>query len=99
MVIWLLAILAVVVLGGIAVVAAGAGGSMRRAYEDRPDVTVPAGRRLTADDVRPVRFSVGFRGYRMDEVDSLLDGVATERAERDSMPRADTEPAPDEQPR
>ena len=97
MVIWLLAIVAVVVLGGIAVVAAGAGGSMRRAYEDRPDVTVPADRPLSADDVRGVRFSVGVRGYRMDEVDALLDRVATELAERDRARPAGSEAAAEEE--
>ena len=33
---------------------------------------MPADRDLTARDLRDVRFSLGFRGYRMDEVDSLL---------------------------
>lgn len=94
MVIWLLAIVAVVVLGGIAIVAAGGGGSMRRAYEDRRDVTVPAGRRLTADDIRAVRFSVGVRGYRMDEVDALLDLVATELADRDRDRDLSVDPQP-----
>jgi DivIVA domain-containing protein len=54
------------------VIAAGRGGALATIYPDRPDLLVPADRDLTARDLREVRFSLGFRGYRMDEVDSLL---------------------------
>jgi len=40
---------------------------------------VPAEGRLAADDLRRVRFSLAFRGYRMSEVDALLDRLASER--------------------
>jgi DivIVA domain-containing protein len=56
---------------------------MSEAYDDRPDVLVPAGHALTADDIESSRFAVGVRGYRMDEVDALLERVAREVAERD----------------
>jgi DivIVA domain-containing protein len=82
-VLWLFAIVVVAVIGGIAVVAAGRGGSLAPAYEDRPDVTVATGRPLGAEDLRRVRFAVGVRGYRMDEVDSLLARLADELAERE----------------
>ena len=39
---------------------------------------------LTADDLETVHFGVGFRGYRMDEVDALLDRLSEEIAERDA---------------
>ena len=78
---WLFAILIVLVLGGIAVVAAGRGEPLAEVYDDRPDATVPAAGPLRAADLRRVRFSVALRGYRMSEVDALLDRLATEREE------------------
>lgn len=77
---WFFAILVVLVLGGIAVVAAGHGTPLAEEYDDRPDAPVPTGRPLTSDDLRRVRFSVAFRGYRMSEVDALLARLADERA-------------------
>jgi DivIVA domain-containing protein len=52
---------------------------MASAYDDRPDALVPADGELTAEDLRRVRFSLAFRGYRMSEVDALLDRLAAER--------------------
>ncbi len=51
---------------------------MTPAYDDRPDVTVPRDVRLAPEDLRRVRFSLAFRGYRMSEVDALLDRLAGE---------------------
>jgi len=76
---WLFAILVVLALGGIALVAAGRGAPLAEVYDDRPDSSVPAEGPLTADDLRRVRFSLAFRGYRMSEVDALLDRLASER--------------------
>ncbi len=75
---WVFAILAVLALGGIAVVAAGRGTPLAEAYDDRPDAVVPAHGRLAGEDLRRVRFSLALRGYRMSEVDALLDRVARE---------------------
>jgi DivIVA domain-containing protein len=47
---------------------------------------VQAERPLSAEDVRTVRFTTAFRGYRMAEVDALLERVA---AELDAARRAD----------
>ena len=80
---WFLAVLIVLVMGAVAVVAAGRGGSMAEVYDDRPDSVVQADGPLTADDLRRVRFSTAFRGYRMAEVDALLDRLADELAARD----------------
>jgi DivIVA domain-containing protein len=102
-VVWLLGILAVLVLGAVVVVAAGRGAGMSPAYDDRPDLTVPADRPLTGGDLRGVRFSVGLRGYRMDEVDALLarlaeqldDRTAADRTAADrAAPPADAEESP-----
>ena len=79
---WFFAILIVLALGGIALVAAGRGAPMAPVYDDRPDVTVPRDRELAAEDLRHVRFTLAFRGYRMSEVDALLDRVAREMEER-----------------
>jgi DivIVA domain-containing protein len=78
---WFFAILVVLALGGVALLAAGRGTPMAEVYDDRPDASVPAAGPLTADDLRRVRFSLAFRGYRMSEVDALLDRLAREREE------------------
>lgn len=80
---WVFAILIVLVLGGVAAVAAGLGSPMPEAYTDRPDVLVPADGPLGAADLRRVRFSVTVRGYRMSEVDALLARLAAEAEERE----------------
>jgi len=79
---WLFAVVAVVVMGAAAVVATGRGGSMAEVYDDRPDAPVPVDGPLTAADLRQVRFTTALRGYRMAEVDALLDRLATELEER-----------------
>ena len=76
---WFFAVLIVLAMGGIALVAAGWGTPLVEEYDDRPDAQVPAEGPLSADDLRRVRFSVAFRGYRMSEVDALLDRLASER--------------------
>jgi DivIVA domain-containing protein len=43
---------------------------------------VPADRPLTAEDLRGMRFSTALRGYRMSEVDALLDRLAAELTPR-----------------
>jgi DivIVA domain-containing protein len=73
---WFFAILVVLVMGGVAALAAGRGAPMADAYDDRPDALVPKDRPLGAADVRRVRFSLALRGYRMSEVDALLDRLA-----------------------
>jgi DivIVA domain-containing protein len=82
---WLFAILVVLAMGGIALVASGRGTPMARAYDDRPDVVVPRDRELGAGDLRTIRFSLAFRGYRMSEVDSLLDRLAREMELREAV--------------
>jgi len=84
---WLFAIVAVVVMGAAAVVALGRGGSMAEVYDDRPDARIPADGPLTADDLRRVRFTTALRGYRMSEVDALLDRLTDELARRSGPQR------------
>jgi DivIVA domain-containing protein len=88
-VMWLFAILIVLALGGIAVVAAGRGAPLAEVYDDRPDASVPAAGPLCGEDLRRVRFSLALRGYRMSEVDALLDRVASELEARPQPGRGD----------
>jgi len=83
---WFFAILIVLAMGGVAMVAAGKGTPLADAYDDRPDALVPADGPLTGRDLRRVRFSLGFRGYRMSEVDALLDRLAGELDDRGQRP-------------
>ena len=73
---WFFAILLVLVMGGVAVVAAGRGRRCPRRTTTGPTPVLPADGPLGADDLRRVRFSLAFRGYRMSEVDALLDRLA-----------------------
>ncbi|WP_245565192.1 DivIVA domain-containing protein [Nocardioides insulae] len=75
---WVFAIVIVLAMGGIALVAAGRGAPMSRAYDDSPDTLVPSARPLTGTDLRRVRFPLAVRGYRMAEVDALLSRLAEE---------------------
>ena len=86
---WFFAVLIVLVMGAIAVVAAGRGGSLGTAFDDRADVRLPADRHVTGDDLRALRFNTALRGYRASEVDALLERLASEL---DEPPR----PEPDE---
>jgi len=72
---WFFAVLLVLLMGGIAVVASGRGEPLSEAYDDRPDPVLPVGE-IGGDDLRRTRFSLAFRGYRMSEVDTLLDRLA-----------------------
>ena len=88
---WFFAILIVLALGGIAMLAAGKGTPMSEVYDDRPDLDLPATGPIRSGHLRRVRFSLAFRGYRMSEVDSLLDRLAgeLESSERRGYEQAD----------
>src|SRR5690242_14717923 len=89
---WFFAILVVLSMGGIAMVASGRGTPMSREYDDRPDVVVPRDREVQARDLRTIRFSLAFRGYRMSEVDALLDRLAREMENRSDAAPDEREP-------
>ena len=91
---WLFALLIVLALGAIAVVASGRGTSMSSAYDDAHDALVPAHGPITADDLRRIRFPLAFRGYRMAEVDALLQRLAEERDDLDARARRSAGAAP-----
>ena len=75
---WFFSVLVVVVMGVTAMVAAGRFGGLAEAYDDRPDSRVRADGPLTSADLEKVRFTSALRGYRMSEVDALLDRLADE---------------------
>ena len=75
---WLQLVVIVALLAAVGWLAIGGGGHMSEPVPDRPDLSLPDEGLLARDDVDRVRFSVGARGYRMDEVDDVLDRLADE---------------------
>ena len=70
-------------IAAVAAVAAGRGGrGLGAPTQTRPWTGLPEGH-LAADDIEHVRFTLGLRGYRMDQVDEVLDRLAGEIARRD----------------
>jgi DivIVA domain-containing protein len=82
------------VVGGVAVVAGGRGGGLGEPGSDRPPPWLPNDRPIEAPDLDAVHFGVGFRGYRMDEVDVVLDRLAAELRDRDARLAAYEQPGP-----
>jgi DivIVA domain-containing protein len=78
----LLSVLAV--LGGVALVAAGRGSAMPDVEPDRAPLGVLPPDAVGPPEVERLRFSLAFRGYRMDEVDDVLDRLTAELVERDA---------------
>ena len=72
----LLVILAVI--GGIAVVAAGRGGGLPDVESERSPTGVLPDGTVDRAGVDGLRFSLALRGYRMDEVDAVLDRLVDE---------------------
>lgn len=95
---WVFAILIVLAMGGVAMVAAGRGTPLQPPYDDRPSPLAARNGRLGSDDLRGARFSLAFRGYRMSEVDALLDRLAVER-EQDEQTTQRTGDDPDREAR
>ena len=93
---WFLCIVVVIVLAATVVVAARGGVTMEQAYDDRPDVTLPADRALRSADLRDVRFTVGLRGYRTAEVDALLARLEAELSVRELAADEEALPDPDD---
>lgn len=75
--VWFLGVVVLLLVGGIVVVAAGAGEGLSPAETDEPRPVLPEGP-LRARDLRAVRFSTAVRGYRAAEVDALLDRLAAQ---------------------
>jgi len=88
--VWVLAIVAILVLGALVVLAVARGAAMEPAVSDRREVRLPTDRPLGPEDVRSIRFTMAPRGYRMAEVDALLARVAAEMEQRSRPGSHDT---------
>lgn len=76
-------VVAAVVLFAVAALVVGRGGGLAPAERDEAGLDLPPGQ-LGPADVEALRLGVGLRGYRMDEVDQVLDRLAAELARRDA---------------
>lgn len=81
---WLIVAAMAVVVGAAALVALGAGGSMPEAVPDRLAPRLAEERPLDRADIDELRLPMALRGYRMDEVDDVLDRLGAELALRDA---------------
>jgi DivIVA domain-containing protein len=73
-----LLLVVLVVIGGIAVVAAGRGGSLPEPDPDRATTGTLADDEVDRSHIDGLRFTLALRGYRMDEVDEVLDKLVDE---------------------
>lgn len=84
----LLFVIGLLLVGGLlflgASVLLGRGETQPPADPGRSPVQLPEGREVVADDIRALRISVTVRGYRMTEVDWLLDQFASVLDDRDA---------------
>jgi DivIVA domain-containing protein len=85
---FLVFVIGVLVVGGLLFLLAsllmGRGETQPPAELDRSPVELPDDRPVLGDDIRALQMSVAFRGYRMTEVDWLLDQFAQVLDERDA---------------
>ena len=74
----------VAVVAAVALAVLGDGGALRDAEPDRIADRLPPDRPLLRADIDTVRLPVAVRGYRMVDVDEVLDRLGAELAERDA---------------
>jgi DivIVA domain-containing protein len=73
-----LVIVALAVVAGVSLLLVGEQGRMPDETPDREPADLPDGRWVARADLDRVRFALAFRGYRMDQVDAVLDRVASD---------------------
>ncbi|HEX5565698.1 MAG TPA: DivIVA domain-containing protein [Streptomyces sp.] len=89
---WFLLIALVVVVAAVALAVVGGGdgpgrtatGGLAEAPPDRLDAPLPSDRPVHRSDLDALRLPMAVRGYRMAEVDDVLDRLGAELAERDA---------------
>jgi DivIVA domain-containing protein len=82
---WFMLIALVVVVAAVALAVLGDGaGALKDPDPDRIDDRLPPDRPLLRSDIDEVRLPVAVRGYRMLDVDEVLDRLGAELAERDA---------------
>lgn len=74
----------VAVVAAVAMAVLGDGGALKEAVPDRLEDRLPPDRPLLRSDIDAVRLPVAVRGYRMLDVDEVLDRLGAELAERDA---------------
>jgi DivIVA domain-containing protein len=87
---WVLWMVAVAILGLAAVAASGRLGEFPATVTDTPRPHLPEGL-ITAEGLRSLRFAVVTRGYSMQQVDELLDRVASQLETSPQLERAEPE--------
>ncbi len=75
-------VVAAVVVFAVAAAAVGHGDGLEEPFPDMVRPYLPDGK-VEPVDIDEVHFAVAFRGYRMDQVDSVLDRLAEELIKRD----------------
>jgi DivIVA domain-containing protein len=81
---WFMLIALVAVVAAVALAVLGNGGALPEAEPDRLTDPLPADRPVHPGDLDALRIPVTLRGYRMADVDDLLDRLGAELAERDT---------------
>jgi DivIVA domain-containing protein len=74
----------VAVVAAVALAVLGDGGALKDSEPDRIDDRLPPDRPLLRSDIDAVRLPTAVRGYRMLDVDEVLDRLGAELAERDA---------------
>jgi DivIVA domain-containing protein len=83
----LLLLVVLAVIAGIAVVATGRGSGLDDVEPERSPGGALRGGPLERADIDRLRFTLAFRGYRMDEVDDVLDRLVAELERKDARIR------------
>jgi DivIVA domain-containing protein len=81
---WFMLIALVAVVAAVALAVLGDGGALKDAPPERIEDRLPPDRPLVREDVDAVRLPVALRGYRMIDVDEVLERLGVELAERDA---------------
>ncbi|MEU4096547.1 cell division protein DivIVA [Streptomyces sp. NPDC026673] len=81
---WFLLIALVAVVAAVALAVLGDGGVLRDVEPDRVDDRLPPERPVGRADVERLRLPVTVRGYRMVDVDDVLERLGAELAQRDA---------------
>lgn len=84
-IVWIFVVSAVLL--GVVLLALGRGDGLAEDELDDVIVDLPEDRALVASDVETLRLPLALRGYRMSEVDRLLDRLSVELATRDAQIR------------
>jgi len=82
---WVLTALVVAGIGfAVVAVITGRTDPMAAMPPDAAPLTLPPDRPVSPEDLEALRFDLAFRGYRMSQVDTALQRLSTELAQRDA---------------